>query len=101
MTRPADQPGVWGLATKFFLATYPFAITWAVWVSSELLRAPERYLTKDSFAEKIELIDKRFDSLPPTEWRDRLTKVENKIDKLHTEIVELKILIAGIHSNEN
>lgn len=98
MTRSNDSGRwrvIWEVATKFFLATYPFAISWAVWVSSEIWTAKATYIPRAEYRTAIDLIDDRLDAMPPAEWKDRIEKMDNKMDKLFDEVISIRVLVAG------
>lgn len=97
MTRRQDGKlqVLWEVATKFFLVTYPLAITWSVWVSSEIWTAKATYIPRGEYRSTIDAIDDRIDGLPPVEWKDRIQKMDGKIDKLIDEMTHIRVMVAS------
>jgi len=69
--------GRWGLLMRFMLATYPFVIMWAVWVTSETFinrafrNVGDRWTKAEAISQAREF-DAKIAALPPPDTRTQL-----------------------------
>ena len=108
-----DLNGWWGMWFKLALATYPFLMMWATWVTYETMSNQYFRLSGELFTrsaasqlrseikddmrgevrmvnESLARLDTRIDSLPPDEWRARIVQVEREVQLLKVSLAEIK-----------
>ena len=85
------------IATAFVIPM----ILWAISVQIFISQGP-RVTPKDlelSKKEVLEEVDKRFDTLPPQSFREKVDKIEKLAEENNEEIQELKLAVARVDTN--
>ena len=87
--------GKWSILFRLALATYPFLITWCVWVTVQEFQdiafrnAGGRFSETDGARLKAELIEK-INAMPSQEWRDRIINIERDQREIARALVRIE-----------
>jgi hypothetical protein len=77
-----NMNGPWAILLRLALATYPCIIAWSVWVTVQefediaFRKQGDRFTATDAARMSLE-IEKRFSTLPPDDWKNRIVAIES------------------------
>lgn len=99
--------GRWALLLKVTLVTIPVLTTlvtasflpWAVWVTTNVYTAQQTSNIVAKVADDLDVMDTRIDNLPPAEWRQRITKLEDASLENRDDHTQIKVALAEIKSD--
>lgn len=94
--------GPWTVVLKVALATYPFVILLAAWITRETffnMSVREKTFTKeDSLRLEMRLMEK-IASLPPPDWRARVMQLEKTVEENKGRLIRIEAIAADIKQN--
>lgn len=100
--------GPWAMGLKLMLATYPvlFAalLGWGSWVTKELVILGEFRNRGDRFTQADALqmrreIDAQFAALPPKDWRDRYTAMEQQLTLNRELLIKMQSSVEALRQD--
>lgn len=90
--------GKWALLFKVALASYPFVIAWAVWMThnqyedNAFRMSGERFTKTDALVLKESLIEK-INAAPSTEWRERIADIDKRSQETLNRLIRIEAVV--------
>ena len=90
-----DMNGSWAILLRLALASYPLILAWTVWVTAQEFKdigfreQSDRFTSTDAGILRLE-IEKRFASLSPDDWKNRIIVIETNQREIISKLVAIE-----------